>query len=66
MSFGYKSTAASSRSIAGIDEFTIQLLERLEQRRIVGESESRPIVFICHSLGGIVVKKAYLDPTKSY
>ena len=59
MSFSYNSAVIAIKSIAGIDEFARQLLEGLEQKRKDG-AEARPIVFICHSLGGIVVKKVTL------
>ena len=59
MSFGYNSAVIATKSIAGIDEFARQLLEGLEQKR-KGGAEAKPIVFICHSLGGVVVKKVTL------
>ena len=62
MSFGYNSTVIATKSIAGIDEFARQLLEGLEQKRR-GGAEERPIVFVCHSLGGVVVKKVSLSTT---
>jgi triacylglycerol esterase/lipase EstA (alpha/beta hydrolase family) len=61
MTFGYDSTLAFSKSKAGIDSYARDLLNRL---RLAREQEdgavNRPVVFIAHSLGGIVVKKALI------
>jgi hypothetical protein len=56
MSFGYDSVLQFSKSVADIGTFAEQLLEDLISRRN-GLAAKRPIIFICHSLGGIVVKK---------
>jgi len=56
MSFGYDSVLQFSKSVADIGTFAEQLLEDLISRRN-GMAARRPIIFICHSLGGIVVKK---------
>lgn len=57
MSFSYESTVQFSKSTSDIFTFADQLLEYiLASRQKTGE-ESRPIVFICHSLGGIVFKQ---------
>jgi hypothetical protein len=56
MSFGYDSVLQFSKSVADIGTFAEQLLEDLISRR-AGPATRRPIIFICHSLGGIVVKK---------
>lgn len=56
MSFGYDSGVLFSKSTSNIGTFAEQLLELLLSMR-VNVSATRPIIFICHSLGGIVVKK---------
>jgi protein SERAC1 len=61
MSFGYDSEVLFSKSTCDVGTFAEQLLESLLSRRM-GVAEARPIVFICHSLGGIVVKKASSPP----
>ena len=60
MSFGYNSLLQFSKSVADIYTFADQLLEALLSKRITQEEQSRPIMFICHSLGGIVVKQVRL------
>ena len=56
MSFGYDSDVAFTRSDTDITDVAKMLLERLHAARR-GDGKKRPIVFISHSLGGIIVKK---------
>jgi hypothetical protein len=55
MSYGYNSTVLFSKSEADFGTFAEQLLEDILSWRTRGMV--RPIIFICHSLGGIVFKK---------
>ncbi|KAI1405921.1 hypothetical protein F4819DRAFT_320439 [Hypoxylon fuscum] len=59
MSFGYDS-AVFSKSVADISDFAEQLLEELLVKRYNPEERKRPLLFLCHSLGGIVFKKALI------
>ena len=59
MTFGYESAVAFSNSVSGVDNKAVDLLNRLSAKRH-DDTHKRPIVFICHSLGGIVVKKALI------
>lgn len=59
MSFGYDSVLLFSKSTSDVGTFAEQLLESLLSRRM-NVPGTRPIIFICHSLGGIVVKKAII------
>jgi hypothetical protein len=62
MTFGYDSTVAFSKSVAKLEDKALDLLNRLSVERDINDinKSGRPIVFICHSLGGIVVKKALI------
>ncbi|KAA6408308.1 MAG: hypothetical protein FRX48_08050 [Lasallia pustulata] len=57
--FGYNANVAFETSIAGVHEQAINLLNRIASKR--EEAEERPIVFVAHSLGGIVVKRALVE-----
>ncbi|KAF5548860.1 ankyrin repeat [Fusarium mexicanum] len=55
--FGYDSRIAFTGSASRVDDHARNLLERLMAKRRQF-SEKGPLLFICHSLGGIVVKRA--------
>jgi hypothetical protein len=59
MSYGYNSDTAFSKAVTDINDEAAMLLNRLNNERCDKE-KTRPIIFISHSLGGIVVKKAGL------
>ncbi|KAH0030808.1 hypothetical protein KCU78_g2959, partial [Aureobasidium melanogenum] len=60
-SYGYDSAVVFSKSIATIDQAAIMLLSRLLGKRRTSEEKGRPIIFIAHSLGGLVVKQAMIE-----
>ncbi|KAI1134032.1 WD40-repeat-containing domain protein [Hypoxylon sp. FL0543] len=66
-SFGYKSDwAERQQSILNIRDFAESLVGELKNNPSIRRSNTR-IIFVCHSMGGCVVKKAYIlarqDPT---
>ncbi|KAI8314629.1 hypothetical protein K4K59_002711 [Colletotrichum sp. SAR11_240] len=65
ISFWYNSTVQFSKSTSDIDVFSDQLLEGLLAERESIEEQDRPLIFICHSLGGLVFKQAYLKALDS-
>lgn len=61
MTFGYDSTVAFSKSVAKVEDKALDLLNWLSLKRSADDNSSpKPIIFICHSLGGIIIKKALI------
>jgi hypothetical protein len=60
MSYGYNSRTAFSKAVTGINDEASMLLDRLDGERQNKDQKTRPIIFVSHSLGGIVVKKVGL------
>ena len=57
MSYGYNSATAFSKAATDVNDEAAMLLDRLDGEREDQDQLNRPIIFISHSLGGIVVKK---------
>lgn len=64
LSFGYDSKVVhfwSRPADNNIDSFSNALFQRLASDRAVNEVSTRPIIFVVHSLGGIVLANALVD-----
>jgi hypothetical protein len=59
--FGYNASVAIGLSKLAVHDHANGLLDRLLQNRKSDRERRRPLVFIAHSLGGLVVKQALID-----
>jgi hypothetical protein len=59
LTYGYNAAAAFGNTTATIIDHAKGLLSSLVDRR--DDDETRPIIFIAHSLGGIVVKQVWFS-----
>jgi predicted alpha/beta hydrolase family esterase len=60
MSYGYNSGTAFSKAVTDVDDEAAILLDMLDGIRRSQDEKTRSIIFVAHSLGGIVVKKVCL------
>ncbi|KAF4437144.1 ankyrin repeats (3 copies) domain-containing protein, partial [Fusarium austroafricanum] len=63
MSFGYDSTVLFGKSRSQVHDYAIDLANRLEIFRQDSQERQRPLIFICHSLGGVVFKEFLVQVT---
>ncbi|KAL9023532.1 MAG: hypothetical protein Q9196_007145, partial [Gyalolechia fulgens] len=59
-SFGYDSRTAFAKAVVDVEDVADMLLDWIEGRCDSDQERSRPLIFVAHSLGGIVVKKAII------
>jgi hypothetical protein len=57
MSYGYNSRTAFTKAVTDINDEAAMLLDRLNGERQSKDQKVRPIIFVSHNLGGIIVKK---------
>jgi hypothetical protein len=57
MTFGYNATVLAGTTVSGVRDNAKSLLMALRNLRQGDRSEGRPIVFVGHSLGGIIIKQ---------
>lgn len=61
MTYGYDSSLKFSPSRANINDFASELAARLDLERGHAAERHRPVIFICHSLGGVVFKELLIN-----
>ncbi|KAI5842039.1 hypothetical protein BZA05DRAFT_380199 [Tricharina praecox] len=61
LTFGYNSALKDDRSTPSIQGFARLLLDSLNSQRQGEKERHRPIIFIGHSLGGLIIKQALAD-----
>lgn len=61
--FGYNSDVLRNTNTMQVDDHAANLLNRLEHKR--RDDPDRAIVFVAHSLGGLVVKQALVEAKKN-
>ena len=59
MTFGYDASVVGNTSVAGIRDNARKLLVFLRNKREDDGTRHRPIVFVGHSLGGIIIKQVW-------
>ncbi|KAH6665734.1 hypothetical protein B0J14DRAFT_660433 [Halenospora varia] len=60
MTFGYNSAPRDSKSVATLNDWANDLLEQVDLVRQLSNEKDRPIIFVCHSLGGLVAREAMI------
>lgn len=58
ITYGYNTAVVDSESNEGIDDLASTLLDRLVGFRRNTQTQQRPLCFVCHSLGGVILKEA--------
>ncbi|KAI8632895.1 hypothetical protein F5Y19DRAFT_333118 [Xylariaceae sp. FL1651] len=61
MTYGYSSLLNDSANTSGVAEWASGLLGAISSVREKLEERSRPIIFVCHSLGGLVAREAMVE-----
>nr|POF20689.1 kinesin light chain [Quercus suber] len=65
ITYGYDTAVAASNSNQGVRELAHTLLDGLANFRRQTQTQTRPLCFVCHSLGGVVLKEALVMSSKA-
>ncbi|GAB7336817.1 hypothetical protein MBLNU13_g11325t2 [Cladosporium sp. NU13] len=65
ITYGYDTSIVSSDDNQGIHELARTLLDGLAIFRQRTQTQQRPLLFVCHSLGGVVLKEALVMSSKA-
>jgi hypothetical protein len=65
VTYGYDTGVVASDSNQGISQLARTLLDGLAIFRQRTQTQQRPILFVCHSLGGVVLKEALVISSKA-
>jgi triacylglycerol esterase/lipase EstA (alpha/beta hydrolase family) len=60
MTFGYNSTLVDRKSNDRLQDWADELLRQVGYVRVSAEEQRRPILFVCHSMGGLVARQAMI------
>ncbi|KAK0614407.1 hypothetical protein B0T14DRAFT_570343 [Immersiella caudata] len=61
MTYGYSSRLRDDSNVSGLLEWASGFLSEVSSVRITQQERSRPIIFVCHSLGGLVAREAMVE-----
>jgi hypothetical protein len=64
ITYGYDTGVVASDNNQGVHELARTLLDRIVIFRQRTQTQQRPLVFVCHSLGGVVLKEALVMSSK--
>jgi hypothetical protein len=65
ITYGYDTTVVASDNNQGVHELARILLDGLVIFRQRTQTQQRPLLFVCHSLGGVVLKEALVMSSKA-
>ncbi|TGO12691.1 hypothetical protein BTUL_0084g00500 [Botrytis tulipae] len=64
MTFGYSSRLRDRGNLSGITAWSQDLLRSVSSLRETKKERERPILFVCHSMGGLVARQAMVELDK--
>lgn len=65
ITYGYRTAVLASDTDQGVHELARELLDGLAIFRRRTQTQERPLCFVCHSLGGVVLKETLLESSKA-